>query len=165
MCWKPRRGGESCLFKHQSESRARVIVNADCAAHAFLVEAGKGLGKRSKSLSCRQHDNSLMQETLFAPRSVVGSAQHRGERWVRTQLITSFTVKSHLFYLCNESEKRIMSIYLCSESARTLRSMKMSLTCTEHSHPFNKYSALRITSPQLKHVSLLALSVRRACAV
>lgn len=62
--------------ENQSESRAGVIVNADCAAHAFLVEAGKGLGKGSKSLSCRQRDNSLMQETLFAPQSVAGSGEN-----------------------------------------------------------------------------------------
>lgn len=54
-------GGGSCLFKHQSESGSGFIVSADCAVHAFLVEAGKGLGKRSKSLSCRQRDNSGMQ--------------------------------------------------------------------------------------------------------
>lgn len=91
-----REGGGSCLFKHQSESGAEVIVNVDCAARAFLVEAGKGLGKRSKSLSCRQRDNSLTQETLVAPRSVASSAQHRGERWVRTPLITSLTCQISL---------------------------------------------------------------------
>lgn len=157
MRWKPRRGGESCLFKHQSESRAEFIVNADCAAHAFIVEAGKGLGKCSKNLSCRQCDNSQMQETLFAPLSVVGSAQHRGERWVRTALITSFTVKSDLFYLCNESEKRIVTIYL-------FKIHEGGLTCTEHSHPFNKYSA-PYPPPRLKHLSLATWSVRRVSAV
>lgn len=68
-------GGVFYFLKHQRESRAGIIVNADCAVNAFLVEAGKGLGKRSKSLSCRQRDShwrSKLNSLRFIQREALG---------------------------------------------------------------------------------------------